>query len=298
MFAILCAIFAKIYFYYSPKNITNYRTVAHKLGPFMIGGDPLSILQDIMLHPAPGRTIPLEVGKMGVLEYHMIETILNFLRHKIIMLKKYIYIILAVFLHVCFVYIFLSLFPPYTTMTHLTEADKEWAKPYSVDECIVFKSNQNNYDTLIITYKNCIDNYFPLSCFMHYDAKNSFAHIEIQGKLVHNHARAEFQYDLIKYDSIGPITHSLLFDSRCSDGIYRNGSHTLPYVTENRLITDLNSATIYPQRLESKTTEIQLDKNRGILYYEFENGERFTFYKRIPRKITWKERIEEFLLLY
>lgn len=214
------------------------------------------------------------------------------------MLKKYI--ILAVFLHVCFVYIFLSFFPPYTTMTHLTEADKEWAKPYSVDEFIVFKSNQNNYDTLIITQKEFKDNYFPLSSFTNPNGTESIAHILIEGRILHKHTYGDFIFSASRYDTIGPMTFFFRFDCRCytsNDG--KDKSVRTPLKSDVLLITNLNSEThLFPQRLSEKTTEIQINKNKGILYYEFENGERFTFYKRIPRNITWKERIEEFLLLY
>lgn len=50
-------------------------------------------------------------------------------------------------------------------------------------------------------------------------------------------------------------------------------------------IDDNNSELIeaFKQVKGSNIKRARLDKEKGLLYYEFEDGERFTFYKRIHK---------------
>lgn len=177
-------------------------------------------------------------------------------------------------------------------MTHLSKKDKEWIEAYSEGDTIFYKSNKDNIDTMVVNRIDIKDNWIPFVTGTSPGCEMSIGSAIIYTTISHRGEAMKYNIWIARTDYFGPLTYDITLDNRVSKPIMHGHYPSIQLVDKNMTIDDTNSKIleindstleIYKREYGSNIKRARLDKEKGLLYYEFEDGERFTFYKRIHK---------------
>ncbi|MGN0209551.1 MAG: hypothetical protein ACI391_00350 [Muribaculaceae bacterium] len=169
-------------------------------------------------------------------------------------------------------------------MTHLSKKDKEWVNAYHEGDTVIYKSNKGNIDTMIVDEVVINDNWNPIAN-VGPGGNVSIGAAHIRASVFHQGDTINYHLWIARTDYFGPIKYQIDFDSRMSKDAFEEYYPDIVLNDENLTIDDRNSEILNYRKREygSNIKRARLDKEKGLLYYEFEDGERFTFYKRIHK---------------
>ena len=169
-------------------------------------------------------------------------------------------------------------------MTHLSKKDKEWVNAYHEGDTVIYKSNKGNIDTMIVDEVVINDNWNPIANIGP-GGNVSIGDSHIRASLYHQGEVMKYHLWIARTDYFGPLRYEFYLDSRISKDVFSNYYPNIVLNNQNLTIDDNNSELIeaFKQVKGSNIKRARLDKEKGLLYYEFEDGERFTFYKRIHK---------------
>ena len=177
-------------------------------------------------------------------------------------------------------------------MTHLSKKDMEWVNAYHEGDTVIYKSNKGNIDTMIVDRIDIKDNWIPFVTGTSPGAEKSIGSASIHSTINHRGVHMKYNIWIARTDYIGPLTYRVILDNRISTPLDRDVYPIIKLINKNMTIDDNNSEMligtdsvlgIYKREYGSNIKKARLHKEKGLLFYEFEDGERFTFFKRIHK---------------
>ena len=138
----------------------------------------------------------------------------------------------------------------YTAMYHFSNSDLEWLSPYEQGDTILFRSETNAMDTLVVNEKYIKDTYWPFILAV----LIAFAH------RVQECEQSELRMEEMEIDGVF-----------YSDACLCKGK-------------DFSSPN------DIKSEYFIWSKSKGLLQYKYLDGEVYTFYKKLPYRQSWWKR--------
>ena len=191
----------------------------------------------------------------------------------------------------------------YIDMSHLSKAEVNWVKCYNMGDRVLFRSNLNNVDTLLVE-SVFVDNTLNPFYFYTFDrggnglfnATCGYTYCVNKGTDGASKSRIDGYFSLKKFAGSNKCAYYLTLDNMTFDGVaerqyyankfYKGGireikekvctinSHVIP----NCLVIDkTNCEYIGPQNMAEKVTEFIISKEYGLIYYSLSSGENFVY---------------------
>ena len=172
----------------------------------------------------------------------------------------------------------------YWGMYHFSNDDLVWLSPYDEGDTILFRSETDEMDTLIVNEKYVKDTYWP---FMENEARNvmeAYGFLDID--LWHD-SQSFFSGISITKVKEGGLRVSLPFTRIKKVPLESELKMQQKQIGEKKY-TDVFVCTRTDSIFYSKNSPpVQFylwSKSKGLLEYKYQNGEVYTFYKKLPYK--------------
>ncbi len=194
------------------------------------------------------------------------------------MKRKHLIILLAVFLlPVCV----------YHKLTHMNEGELRWMKCYSEGDSLLFASNMNNTDTLIVDSIEIHNSFNPFNSNPKIGSEyEAVAYLNYH--IIHNEYSMEGWFSIRKKEQKLPVEYSVMLCDRYAFDIKRQGLKDIVIGKEKFsdciIFNESNSHYGKSQSMMCGVISLIWSKSRGLLQYSLENGEVFTLIGKIHRK--------------
>ena len=168
-----------------------------------------------------------------------------------------------------------------------SKKDLEWLAPYHAGD-MVFYASATGMDTMIVTRKLYnTPGRLGLYCF-----SNFYAEGEYINTIYHNGRRIDCEFIMVKV-SDDDVDINFRFDKRFAvDGVLVGDTSSV--VVEGCVYDDViilndgNSSVI--EDTGTNCEYLYWSKSKGLLQYKYQNGEVYTFYKKLPYIQSWWKR--------
>lgn len=169
-----------------------------------------------------------------------------------------------------------------------SKKDLEWLAPYHAGD-MVFYASATGMDTMIVTRKLYnTPGRLGLYCF-----SNFYAEGEYINTIYHNGRRIDCEFIMVK-EPKEHVDMTMVFDKRFSVDEQLQVGDTSSVVVEGCVYDDViilndgNSSVI--EDTETNCEYLYWSKSKGLLQYKYQNGEVYTFYKKLPYIQSWWKR--------
>ena len=170
----------------------------------------------------------------------------------------------------------------YWGMYHFSDDDLVWLSPYDEGDTILFRSETDEMDTLIVNEKYVKDIYWP---FMENEARNvmeAYGFLDID--VIHQMQLTRSSVSITKKDG-DELAVLIAFAHRvqeCEQSELRMEEMEIDGVFYSDACLCKGKDFSSPNDIKSEY--FIWSKSKGLLQYKYLNGEVYTFYKKIPRK--------------
>ncbi len=178
--------------------------------------------------------------------------------------------------------IFLMTSCVYWGMYHFGDDDLVWLTPYDEGDTILFRSETDEMDTLIVNEKYVKDTYWP---FMENEARNvmeAYGFLDID--VIHQMQLTRSSVSITKKDgdSLAVLIAFVHRVQECEQSELRMEKIEIDGVFYSDACLCKGKDFSSPNDIKSEY--FIWSKSKGLLQYKYLNGEVYTFYKKIPRK--------------
>ena len=169
-----------------------------------------------------------------------------------------------------------------------SKKDLEWLAPYRNGDVVLYTS-ATGMDTMIVS-RNLYNTpgLLGLYCF-----SNFYAEGEYINTIYHNGRRIDCEFIMVK-EPKEHVDMTMVFDKRFSVDEQLQVGDTSSVVVEGCVYDDViilndgNSSVI--EDTETNCEYLYWSKSKGLLQYKYQNGEVYTFYKKLPYIQSWWKR--------
>ena len=176
----------------------------------------------------------------------------------------------------------------YTAMYHLTEDDKKWLGAYKEGDVLLFTS-KFGVDTMTITERKVVDKILP---FVENESSDTFhANASINFTIKHSGSEISGWLIIVKKDDNVTSLHIRIGDRQYNlndtkQVVFSKKSYTMSTL-DDAISIDAKNSELY---IKSKFTpeKIVWSKSKGLIQYQYQNGETYSFYKKLTNKTEKK----------
>ena len=170
----------------------------------------------------------------------------------------------------------------YWGMYHFSDDDLVWLSPYDEGDTILFRSETDEMDTLIVNEKYVKDTYWP---FMENEARNvmeAYGFLDID--VIHQMQLTRSSVSITKKDgdSLAVLIAFVHRVQECEQSELRMEKIEIDGVFYSDACLCKGKDFSSPNDIKSEY--FIWSKSKGLLQYKYLNGDVYTFYKKIPRK--------------
>ena len=148
----------------------------------------------------------------------------------------------------------------YWGMYHFSDDDLVWLSPYDEGDTILFRSETDEMDTLIVNEKYVKDTYWP---FMENEARNVME-----------------AYGFLDID----VIHQMQLTRSSVSITKKDGDELAVLIAFAHRVQECDKGKDFSSPNDIKSEYFIWSKSKGLLQYKYLNGDVYTFYKKIPRK--------------
>ena len=172
----------------------------------------------------------------------------------------------------------------YLRMYHFNDDDRVWLSPYEQGDTILFKSAEG-IDTSIVKETHLQDSYWP---FMKNEANcimEAYGYVDIdlihQGKSLHGGMVSITKKSGRRLEVFLAFAHRVV-ESEQSELVLKRMN--INHVFYPDACVCIGKDYSYPDDI--KCEYFIWSKSKGLIQYKYLNGETYTFYKKLPYKVT------------